>query len=303
MLPFPLIYSDGYDLNLGEHVFPSVKYRLIHESLLAEQIAGPEDFRNPSPASDDDILLVHDADYVTRLKEGRLTYSEILRLEIPFSPEMVQAVWLAAGGSIMAARLALESGAGFNLGGGFHHAYPDHGEGFCAIHDVAVAIRRLQKDGAIRKAAIVDCDVHHGNGTAAIFGGDASVFTVSLHQENNYPHPKPPSTMDFHLPDGCRDDDYLKRLDEGVQAALAFSPDLLCYVGGADPYFQDQLGGLSLTMEGLRRRDALVFTAARARRVPVMVTLAGGYAARVSDTVQIHVNTVKALAEALREAV
>ncbi len=299
MLPFPLIYSDGYDLNLGEHVFPAVKYRLIHERLLADQVAGPEDFQPPQPASDDDVLLVHDADYVDRLKNGKLSYSEILRLEIPFSPQMVRAVWLAAGGSILAARKAMESGAAINIGGGFHHAYPDHGEGFCAIHDVAIAIRRLQKDGAIRTAAVVDCDVHHGNGTAAIFTRDSSVFTLSLHQENNYPHPKPPSTMDIHLPDGIRDEEYLKRLDEGVAAALAAKPDLLCYIAGADPYYQDQLGGLCLTMDGLRRRDALVATAARRAGVPVMVTLAGGYAARLVDTVEIHVNTVRALAEVM----
>jgi len=297
MLPFPLIYCDGYDLNLGEHVFPAVKYRLIHERLLSDQVAGPEDFVVPQPASDEDVQLVHDADYIDRLKNGKLSYSEILRLEIPFSPQMVHAVWLAAGGSILAARKALEVGAGINIGGGFHHAYPDHGEGFCAIHDVAIAIRRLQKDGSIHSAAVVDCDVHHGNGTAAIFTGDSSVFTLSLHQENNYPHPKPPSTMDIHLPDGIRDDEYLKRLAEGVEAALSGRPDLLCYVAGADPYYQDQLGGLCLTMDGLRRRDALVFAAARQAGVPVMVTLAGGYAARVTDTVQIHVNTVQALAE------
>ena len=302
MLPFPLIYCDGYDLNLGEHVFPSVKYRLIHERLLADQVAGPEDFVAPLPATDEDVHLVHDADYIDRLKNGKLSYSEILRLEIPFSPQMVHAVWLAAGGSILAARKALEVGAGFNIGGGFHHAYPDHGEGFCAIHDVAIAIRRLQKDGAIRTAAVVDCDVHHGNGTAAIFTGDSSVFTLSLHQENNYPHPKPPSTMDIHLPDGIRDDEYLKRLEGGVAAALSGRPDLVCYVAGADPYYQDQLGGLCLTMDGLRRRDTLVGTAARRARVPVMVTLAGGYAARLVDTIQIHVNTVQALANVMREA-
>ena len=306
MLPFKLVYSDRYDLNLGAHVFPAVKYRLIHEKLLADQIAGPEDFLEPPPATDADVHLVHDLEYIEKLKHGRLSYAEILRLEIPYSPEMVAAVWLAAGGSILAARQALERGAGVNVGGGFHHAFPDHGEGFCAIHDVAIAIRRLQKDDAITRAAVVDCDVHHGNGTAAIFSGDHTVFTLSLHQENNYPHPKPPSTLDIHLPDGVRDEEYLRLLEQGLETALGESRDgkidMVCYVAGADPYYQDQLGGLSLSIPGLRQRDAVVFGAARRRRIPVMVTLAGGYAARVADTVQIHVNTVKALEQVMEEA-
>jgi acetoin utilization deacetylase AcuC-like enzyme len=209
VLPFKLIYDDGYDLNLGAHVFPSRKYRMVRDQLLADGIASPDDFLAPAPATDEDILRVHDQEYVYKLKNGTLSYAEILRMEVPYSLELIDACWLAAGGSILAGQRALKDGWSANIGGGFHHAYPDHGEGFCVLHDVAVAIRRLQFDRAIENAMVVDTDVHHGNGTAAIFGGDGTVFTLSIHQENNYPYPKPPSTMDINLPDGTGDDDYL----------------------------------------------------------------------------------------------
>ncbi|HEY1206425.1 MAG: histone deacetylase [Bryobacteraceae bacterium] len=300
MLPFKLVYHPGYDLNLGEHVFPSHKYRLIRERLLADAFATPEDFVQPAPAPDEDILAVHNPDWVHRLKTGTLTYYDILKLEVPYSRKMVEAFWLAAGGATLAARLALAEGVGFNLGGGFHHAFADHGEGFCAIHDVAVAIRRLQKDGLIRRAMIVDCDVHHGNGTAAIFAADPSVFTLSIHQLNNYPTEKPPSDIDINLADETGDDEYLERLRAALVPALAeFHPDLLMYVSGADPYYQDQLGGLSLTMEGLSARDRLVFFCALMHRVPVAVALAGGYAVELEDTVAIHANTARAASEVL----
>jgi len=185
MLPFKLVYHERYDLNLGPHVFPSQKFRLIHEMLLREGIAVPQDFLRPDPASDEDILRVHTLDWVHKLKTGTLTASDVMLLEVPYSPELVEAVWLAAGGTILAAQSALRDGFGSNLSGGFHHAYPGHGEGFCAIHDVAVAIRKLQADGLVKKAAVVDTDVHHGNGTAAIFRNDPTVFTISIHQENN----------------------------------------------------------------------------------------------------------------------
>ncbi|MGA7422845.1 MAG: histone deacetylase, partial [Candidatus Sulfotelmatobacter sp.] len=265
------------------------------------------------------------------LKTGTLSPREEMEMEIPFSPELVKAFWLAAGGSILAARQALVDGVGICIGGGFHHAFPDHGEGFCMIHDVAVAIRRLQRDDKIRTAMTVDCDVHQGNGTAAIFAGtrtasallpsagastlDSSaigsalpgkirgahageVFTISLHQHNNYPQWKPPSSIDVDLPDGVGDDDYLAWLDNALSSGLRqFEPDLLCYIAGADPYTEDQLGGLSLTIEGLKKRDELVFRVARARNIPVMVTYAGGYAKNVEDTVTIHCNTVVAAKE------
>jgi acetoin utilization deacetylase AcuC-like enzyme len=295
MLPFKLIYHDRYDLNLGAHVFPSQKFRLIAETILAENLAVKDDFLHPEPASDEDLLRVHTADWVRKLKTGALTASDVMKLEIPYSHELVEAVWLAAGGSILAGQCALRDGFGANLGGGFHHAYAGHGEGFCAIHDVAVAIRRLQADKAIRKAMVVDTDVHHGNGTASIFGGDESVFTISIHQENNYPAHKPPSSIDLSMWDRADDDEYLGALIPAVQKSLDdFRPDIVFYVGGADPFCEDQLGGLSLTKKGLVTRDRSVFEESRRRGIPVATTLAGGYARRVEDTVRIHINTILA---------
>ncbi len=299
MLPFKLVYHDRYDLNLGPHVFPSQKYRLVYEALLGEHLADASDFLAPEPASDEDVLRVHSKEYVRKLKTGTLSLVEIMRLEIPYSKELMEACWLAAGGSILAGRRALADGWAVNIGGGFHHAYPEHGEGFCVIHDVAVAIRRLQFDQAIETAMVIDTDVHQGNGTAAIFGGDGTVFTLSIHQENNYPYPKPPSNIDINLPDGISDADYLAILEKHLmQAFQEFSPGLVFYVGGADPYREDQLGGLALTLEGLKRRDALVYDYARRHDAPLAVTLAGGYARRVADTVRIHINTILAARDA-----
>jgi acetoin utilization deacetylase AcuC-like enzyme len=292
------VYHERYDLNLGPHVFPSQKFRLIYELLSRESIATAEDFLRPEPASDEDILRVHTPEWVRKLKTGTLTASEVMLLEVPYSPELVEAVWLAAGGTILAAQSALRDGFGANLSGGFHHAYPEHGEGFCAIHDVAVAIRKLQGDGAVKKAMVVDTDVHHGNGTAAIFRNDSTVFTISIHQENNYPAHKPPSNIDLNMADRVDDDEYLGALIPEVQKALdEFRPEIVFYVGGADPYCEDQLGGLSLTKEGLKQRDRQVFEEARRRGIPVGTTLAGGYARRVEDTVRIHANTIVAAKE------
>jgi acetoin utilization deacetylase AcuC-like enzyme len=299
MLPFQLVYHPRYDLNLGDHVFPARKYRLIHDRLLQERFAGPADFVEPRPASDEDVWRVHEAGWVHRLKTGTLSQAEIAKLEIPYSREMVEGFWLATGGTILAARNALRDRIGFNIGGGFHHAFPAHGEGFCAIHDVAIAIRALQDEHAVERALVVDCDVHHGNGTAAIFAGDRSVLTLSLHQFNNYPSEKPPSTIDVNLADRVEDEEYLDRLGGALKAAMSFAPDLLLYVAGADPYREDQLGGLALTMDGLKRRDRLVFEAALAESVPAAVVLAGGYARNTDDTVTIHCNTAKAARDAL----
>jgi acetoin utilization deacetylase AcuC-like enzyme len=325
MLPFKLVYSDDYYLPIGAHVFPAEKYQRIHKRLIQTGVAEANDFVTPLPASDQDILLVHTPQYVNKLKTGSLTAHEELQMEIPYSPELVRAFWLAAGGSILAADSALKDRIAFNIGGGFHHAFPDHGEGFCMIHDVAVAIRRMQRDDKISRAMTVDCDVHHGNGTAAIFAGvrvpvaplpstgasvlnsaaakirnahAGDVFTISLHQENNYPAWKPPSSIDVDLPDEIGDEEYLAWLDNALSSGLRqFEPELICYIAGADPYREDQLGGLALTIEGLKRRDELVFRAARARQIPVMVTYAGGYAQKVEDTVTIHCNTVIAAKE------
>src|SRR5581483_7085574 len=328
MLPFKLVYSDAYHLPIGAHIFPAVKYRYIRDRLISCGIADAGDFLEPQPATDRDILLVHTPEYVHKLRTGTLSPREELEMEIPYSRDLVDAFWLAAGGSMLAARRALEDKVCISIGGGFHHAHPGHGEGFCMIHDVAIAIRRLQRDDQIRTAMTVDCDVHHGNGTAAIFAGARTgslplpsvpastlnqswaaktrmrgshagdVFTISLHQHNNYPLYKPPSSIDVDLPDGIGDDDYLAWLDNALSSGLRqFEPDLICYIAGADPYREDQLGGLDLTIEGLKKRDELVFQVARARDIPVMVTYAGGYARNVADTVTIHTNTVIAAKE------
>jgi acetoin utilization deacetylase AcuC-like enzyme len=327
MLPFKLVYSDAYYLPIGAHVFPAEKYRRVRDRLLSTGVAAPEDFIEPQAATDQDILLVHSPEYLQKLKTGTLTPREEMEMEIPYSRDLVEAFWLAAGGSILAARLSLTDKVSISIGGGFHHAFPDHGEGFCMIHDVAVAIRRAQRDDKIHTAMTLDCDVHQGNGTAAIFAGTRTassllpsvssstlarregaavggkmrqahagdVFTISLHQHNNYPMWKPPSSIDVDLPDGIGDDDYLAWLDNALSSGLRqFEPDLLCYIAGADPYQEDQLGGLSLTIEGLKKRDQLVFRVARARGIPIMVTYAGGYARNVDDTVAIHTNTVVA---------
>ena len=331
MLPFKLVYSDGYDLNLGNHVFPAVKFKLIREKCLAEGLAAQEDFLEPEPALDEDILRVHSQEWVRKLKTGKLSSWEIMRLEVPYSPQLVRAFWLSAGGSTLAARRALADGCAFNLGGGFHHAFPDHGEGFCAIHDVAVALRALQAAGEIQSALVVDLDVHHGNGTAEIFAGDPTVFTLSLHQENNYPYPKPPSDIDVGLADFTGDDTYLRLLRQALDqafekfakenaaklspspeaplpqaqtrgASARTHPDLIFYLAGADPYQEDQLGGLALTKGGLHERDKMVIEAARSRGIPIAITFAGGYARRVEDTVEIHVNTIRAAREVFRRA-
>ncbi len=298
MLPFKLVYHPDYDLNLGPHVFPSQKFRLIQEQLLRDEIATREDLVLATEATDEDLLRVHTREWIGKLRNGTLTASEIMKLEVPYSPELAKAVWLAAGGSILAGQGALRDGFGCNLGGGFHHAFANHGEGFCAIHDVAVAIRRLQADKAIRKAMVVDTDVHHGNGTAHIFRDDESVYTISIHQLNNYPAHKPPSNVDLNMGDRVEDEEYLETLLPVVTESLEkFRPDIVFYVGGADPYCEDQLGGLMLTKKGLKERDKRVFTEARKRGVPVATTLAGGYARRVGDTVRIHVNTIVAARE------
>jgi acetoin utilization deacetylase AcuC-like enzyme len=329
MLPFKLVYSDAYYLPIGNHVFPAEKYKRVHDRLLATGVAEAADFIDPEMATDQDILLVHKPEYVQKLKTGTLSQREEMEMEIPYSRDLVEAFWLAAGGSILAARRAMSDGVGISIGGGFHHAFPDHGEGFCMIHDVAVAIRRMQRDDKIRTAMTVDCDVHQGNGTAAIFAGTRTasallpsssastvqqpdgmprgkmrgahagdVFTISLHQHNNYPMWKPPSSIDVDLPDGTGDDDYLAWLDNALSSGLRqFEPDLICYIAGADPYREDQLGGLGLTIDGLKKRDELVFRVGRARNIPIMVTYAGGYARDVEDTVTIHSNTVVAAKE------
>jgi len=303
MLPFKVIYHPRYDLNLGQHVFPSQKFRLLYELLLQEKIAAPADILEPERASDEDLLRVHTPEWVSKLKNGTLTAGEVMKLEVPYSPELAEAVWLAAGGTILAGQTALRDGFASNLTGGFHHAYANHGEGFCALNDVAIAIRRLQQDKLIAKAMVVDTDVHHGNGTAHIFRNDDSVFTLSIHQQHNYPADKPPSNLDLNLDDGVEDQEYLAILLPSLEKSLdEFCPDILFYVGGADPFCEDQLGGLGLTKSGLKSRDKAVFQLARSRNIPVATTLAGGYARRIEDTIRIHANTILAAQEVISQS-
>lgn len=297
----PLVFHEAYEVDIGPHVFPTAKYRLVLECLRAEGSLDRTTLHRPDPATDEEILLVHTPQWVRKLKSGELSDRERLTLELPWSEELVEAAWLCAGGSTLTSRLALEHGVAVHLGGGFHHAFPGHGEGFCAIHDVAVAIRLLQREGKVERAIVIDLDVHHGNGTAAIFAQDPAVFTLSFHQEHNYPSPKPPGDLDVGLDDGTTDDEYLGLLEEHLPPALdAHEPDLAVYLAGADPYRHDQLGGLGLTMEGLKRRDERVLAALAERGIPAAVCLAGGYALRRDDTISIHCATVEAAAEALR---
>jgi acetoin utilization deacetylase AcuC-like enzyme len=297
VLPFKLLFHPGFTVDLGPHVFPAQKYRLVRERLLETGVADHADLVRPRTAGDEDVLRVHTADYVRKLKSGDLSAPERLALEVPWSRALVEGVWLAAGAAIEAGRRARADGCAIVLGGGFHHAFADHGEGFCLVHDVAVATAALRAAGEVGRVAVMDLDVHQGNGTAALFTGDRAAFTVSLHQESNYPAVKPPSTIDVGLADGADDDAYLAALEAPLARALDFRPDLLWYLAGADPYEEDLLGGLALTGAGLRERDRRVFAAARAAGVPVAVTLAGGYAASPADTVTIHAETVAAASE------
>jgi len=292
-----VVFSPRYQLDIGPHVWPTAKYDLISARLIADRRAGPDGFADPAPSPWEDLALVHTADYLDKIRTNRLTREDEFRLELPFSPAIAEGFRLMTGGTQLAGRLALRDGLAVHLGGGLHHAFAGHGEGFCLFNDVAVSIRELQRNGRIRRAAVVDCDVHHGNGTAHIFGGDASVFTFSIHQQHNYPLLKPPSDLDIGLRDGTGDDTYLHDLELALPDVLSSSPDLIYYLAGADPYREDQLGGLALSFEGLRHRDQMVLEATRS--IPLVIVLAGGYARRVEDTVAIHTATVvEALASA-----
>jgi acetoin utilization deacetylase AcuC-like enzyme len=295
-----VVWHPDYEVDIGPHVFPTQKYRLARDRLLAEGTLAEANFRQPEPATDGDVALAHTTEYVQKIRTATLSPLEQLQLEVPFSPELREAMWLCAGGSILTATLALEHGVALHLGGGYHHAFPDHGEGFCLINDVAIAIRRLLTNHMISRALVIDLDVHHGNGTAAIFADDGAVFTCSFHQQNNYPAWKPPSDLDQGLADGTCDQQYLSLLDDHLSRIVPeHRPDLAFYLAGADPYREDQLGGLGLTLEGLRRRDDKVLAHLREAEVPVAVALAGGYARQPEDTVEIHCGTVRAAADAL----
>ncbi len=290
-----IIYSPAYNVDIGNHVFPTTKYDLIYNRLKKENFLSKKDFIISYPAEDEDILRIHTREYLNKLKNGLLGRTELLALELPYSPGLVKASYICAQGTILTAREALKGGAAIHLGGGFHHAFADHGEGFCVFNDIAIAIARLKDDGFIKRALIIDCDLHQGNGTAKIFESEEDVFTLSIHQENNYPLIKPPSNLDIGLADGTGDDGYLKELEKNIPPIIAqFKPSLILYVAGSDPYKFDQLGGLALSIEGLKKRDELIFRLAQKSLIPVAVVLAGGYAINLQDTIGIHFNTVSA---------
>ena len=292
-----IVYSPHYTIDLGAHVFATRKYGMVQARLLEYRIDRPLAIVEPEAASWDDLRLVHTPAYLRKLRSGALSLPEQVQLEIPWSKAITDGFRLMSGGTVTAARAALQDGVAVHLGGGFHHAFADHGEGFCMFNDVVLAYRMLHRDRLVQRAATVDCDVHHGNGTAKLFETESHVFTFSIHQQHNYPAEKPASTLDIGLEDGVGDREYLRRLEQALSVVMAHRPDVLFYLAGADPYVGDQLGGLALTKGGLRQRDRLVVEVARDAGAALVVTLAGGYAEDVNDTIAIHVATVE---EALR---
>jgi acetoin utilization deacetylase AcuC-like enzyme len=289
-----VVHAPGYYADIGSHVFPMRKFKLIREEIVRRGLLRDEEFAAPEPATVEQVLRAHDRAYVEKLLHGRLSALEEAVLELPYSKQLVEASFLGAGGSVLAARLALERGIGINLAGGFHHAFPDHGEGFCVFNDVAIAIRDAQAERRIRRAAVIDVDVHQGNGTAAIFADDPTVYTFSIHEEQNYPAVKPPSDRDVGLDSGTEGGPYLAALRRYVPEILErHQPELVAYVAGADAYEQDQLGRLRLTRADLRERDRIVFGECATRGIPAVAMLAGGYAVHVEDTVAIHADMVE----------
>jgi acetoin utilization deacetylase AcuC-like enzyme len=312
-----VVYSPRYELDIGAHVFPVRKYRLVHARLLESGIISPADVIEPPLAGWEELELVHTREYLDKMRAGAMTPEELAQLELPWSPEIVDGFRTMVGGTIQAASIACglevrsrkfegrsgtqpsnlrlqssEFQVAAHIGGGLHHAFANHGEGFCPFNDVAVAVRVLQAQG-FERVAIIDLDVHHGNGTAFIFESDPRVFTFSMHQQYNYPVWKPRGSLDIGLPDGTHDGRFLQHLKEALPKIMASGPQCVFYLAGADPYEDDQLGGLRLTREGLRARDRLVIDAVRGEGIPLVITLAGGYARRVEDTVAIHVATIE----------
>jgi len=291
--------SAKYSFPLPEgHRFPIAKYALLRDRVIADGIIDPEHLHDPAAISRADLLLVHTADYVDRFTSGRLSPDEERRLGFPWSPALVERSYRAAGGTLEAATFATEHGIAMNLAGGTHHAFPSHGEGFCVFNDTAIAIRALQRDRRIRRALVVDLDVHQGNGTHAVFAGDESVFTFSMHGGKNYPFHKVAGCLDVELSDGTGDEAYLELLSRSLPDAIAASrADLVVYLAGADPHESDRLGRLALTFDGLARRDAIVLQQTREVGLPVVVTIAGGYGRDIEDTVRIHARTARIAAE------
>ncbi len=292
-------YCDHFVLPLPDgHKFPMAKYSRLRQRLIDDGTLAPGDVREAAAADWADLALVHTAEYLHDVQHGTLPAAAQRRIGFPWSPQMVERARRSVGATLQAARAALVEGAAANLAGGTHHAFSDRGEGFCVFNDVAVAAAALRRDGAVRRAVVIDCDVHQGNGTAAIFRDEPAVFTFSMHGALNFPFRKETSDLDVTFADGAGDAEYLTALDAHLPGVLDSSaPDIAFYVAGADAYEHDRLGRLKLTVEGLRARDAQVFDACRRRGIPVVVTMAGGYAEDVEAIVTIHANTI---AEAVR---
>jgi acetoin utilization deacetylase AcuC-like enzyme len=289
-----IYYTDIFPIPLPEnHSFPKDKYFLLRMRILEELRGRPVELRVPEPASDEDILRAHEPDYVRRLLNGELSDKEIRRVGLPWSAEIARRTRYSVGGTIGACRAALEEGTAVNLGGGTHHAFRDHGQGYCWLNDTAIAARAMQAEGLVRKVLIIDCDVHQGNGTAAILKDDATIFTFSIHGKNNFPYQKEKSDLDVELADGTDDAVYLEALNKGIKRSLDnFSADLVIYLAGADPYQKDRFGRLALTKEGLAQRDRLVLRYCYEAGLPAAVTMAGGYARNLKDIVDINFQTI-----------
>lgn len=283
-------------------MFPIKKFELVRDRLLKDGTLQTCEISEPQPAEIEDVLLVHTDDYVTRLRNGTLTTREVRRLGLPWSKSLVRRSFLACSGTVNAARHALENGVASNLAGGTHHAFPDRGEGFCVLNDVAVAIRVLQKKKLAKKFLIIDCDVHQGNGTAFIFKDDTDVFTFSMHGAKNYPLFKEKSTLDIELPDKTGDAEFLEILNKALPHIFLQNPDLVFYLGGADPFEKDKLGRLGLTIEGLQQRDEMVLSFAKNKKIPIVTTMSGGYAQDINDTVEIHCNTIRTVRKVFAES-
>ena len=297
-----VFYSDHFVLPLPEgHRFPMKKYSMLRERVERNGICGPGELRIPHAVTDEEIFRAHDPDYLERVVAGTLTAKEVRRIGFPWSQRMVERSRQASGATLDAARVALSEGIAANLAGGTHHAFAGRGEGFCVLNDSAIAARVLLAEGLVEKVVVLDTDVHQGNGTAAILCEDPRVFTLSIHGEKNYPFHKEESDLDMPLPDGAGDGVFLAALVEALERVLDLEEwDLALFLAGADPFEGDKLGRLSVTKSGLAERDRVVLEGCRERGLPVAVTMAGGYARQVEDTVDIHFQTIKRASNVLR---
>ncbi len=302
MSNYKIYYSPYYYADIGEgHVFPIKKFELVRDKLLAEGTLQANEIIEPQSAKVEDLRLVHTENYITRLVDGTLTTKEVRKLGLPWSKSLVRRTFLAVSGTINASFHALETGVSSNLAGGTHHAFPDRGEGFCVLNDVAVAVRVLQREQQAQRFLVIDCDVHQGNGTAFIFKDEEEVFTFSMHGAKNYPLFKEKSNLDIELKDGTGDAEYLETLDEALPRIFLHNPDIVFYLGGADPFEKDKLGRLNLTMKGLWARDEMVLNFAKEHHVPIVTVMSGGYALNINDTVEIHSNTIRAVKKVFTE--